>query len=119
MDKLLFNVLLAAAIAAIAVSFWRFHKNGERYKNFNLLDLICTSDGRPSRTAVQEGIVFLLMCWGFVIFVNKGALPEWYVTVFVGAFVLRSAYSMWMQSKNPPGQGKKGGEEKNVPAATP
>ncbi len=108
MIELVLNVVLGLIAVAVLVSMWRFHvSQDDHYRQFNLIDLITTKDGIISRPAVMEFGVFLLMGWGFIVLVNKSALPEWYVTVLVGAFALRAAHSAYLSSKKKdvPGNG--------------
>jgi|GEM_PF-6224458 len=95
------NLVLICLVGGIGVSLWRFHKS-DRYQNFNLVDLITSRSGHIDRPAVQEIGVFILMSWGFVALVvhEPPAVPEWYVTVWVGFFVARAAHAAHLASKN-------------------
>lgn len=92
------NLVLACVAVAILVSFYRYHRS-PRYENFCLLDLITTTEGRIHRPAVMEFGAFVLMTWGFIVLINRDRLEEWYATVFVGAFVVRAAFSAWLRQK--------------------
>lgn len=94
----LLNLALAGAtVLALLIVLWA-HRS-KRYENFDLMALITNKQGQPDRPAIQEIIAFALMVWAFVVFVNDRKLPEWFVTIFVGAFVLRAAYSAWLRTK--------------------
>lgn len=95
MIDIVLNVLLACAIIAMLVSVWRFHRSGQ-YEEFNLLDLITSRCGKISRPAIMELGAFVLMTWGFVMLINASQLTEWYTGIYVGAFVLRAAYSSYL-----------------------
>ena len=76
-----------------------------------LNSMITHADGSFSRPAVEEFGVFILMCWGFVMFFNKATL-EWlpsiiqYVGIFATVFVARAAHSAYLNSKNGNGDKK-------------
>ena len=97
-SDILLNSILGLGLIVVVVSAWRFHRN-PAYKNFNLFSLISHQDGTPSRPAVQELGVFVIMSWAFVLLVNKGLLTEWFVMMYVGAFVARAAHSAYLNSK--------------------
>jgi len=92
------NAVLVLLVLAIVASFWHYHRSGN-YEQFNLLDLVTTRDGRIHRPAVMEFGAFVLMTWGFIVLINRDNLAEWYATIYVGAFVLRAAYSAWLRQK--------------------
>lgn len=96
---LVMNALLALAAVFIGVSMIRFHRD-EQYQRFNLLALISTRDGQPSRPAVMEFGAFMLFSWGFVVYMNRPAgVPEWFGIAYLGAFVARAAHSAYLRSK--------------------
>lgn len=96
--EFLINILLAGVAFAVILSLWRAH-NSPHYKDFNLLNIFTTPSGQPDRPALMEVTVWVLMCWGFVVFVTRGTLSDWYVYAFVGAFVARAGHSAWLRSK--------------------
>ena len=106
-SDILLNSILGLAAMAVVISAWRFHKN-PAYQKFNLFSLITHQDGTPSRPAVQEFVVFILMSWGFVLLINKGNLPEWYAMSYLAVFVVRAAHSAYLNSRN----GKENGDKK-------
>lgn len=94
--------LLGLFMVVAVIALWKSHKDQSKdFKNFNLLDLITTSQGTINRPAVMELVVFVLMGWGFIVYVARGTLSEWYAGLLVGAFVLRAAYSSFLSSKKP------------------
>lgn len=105
MSDWVMNGLLGLMILVVLVSFWRFHQD-PKYEKFNLVDII-SKDGHPHRPAIQEFGIWLLMAWGFVVLMNRGTPPEWYVGIFVGAYVLRAAHAAHLSSRqNGPLNGK-------------
>lgn len=88
----LLNIILIAFAVGIVVSLYRLHRD-EHYKKFNLVDLITAHDGKVSRPACLETGAWLISSWGFVVFVHKGTIPDWYVTSYLTAFVLRAAHA--------------------------
>ena len=105
-SDILLNSILALAAMVVIISGYRFHQQKGRYKNFNLFTLITHQDGTLSRPAVQEFGVFVIMSWAFVLLVNKGALTEWFVGLYVVTFVVRAAHSAYLNSKNGNGEKK-------------
>ena len=98
MSDYVLNGLLALMALAIAISFIRYNAD-PKYDKFNLIDLITTKDGKLHRPAVMEFGAFVLMTWGFIVLINRNRLAEWYAAIYVGAFVVRSAYSAWLRQK--------------------
>lgn len=94
--------LLAIFLLVSTIALWISHRSN-RYKEFQLIDLITNSAGIASRPAMMELAAFVLMSWAFIVFVVRGTLSEWYAGLFVGAFVLRAAYSAFLGSKKPNG----------------
>lgn len=107
-DTLIVNILnmvMAVILALGLISLWRVNLS-DQYKQFNLIDLVTTREGRVNRPALQEFGVFIVMSWGFAVLVNNGGLTEWYVGIYVGAFVLRAAHSAYLSSQNSKPEGK-------------
>jgi hypothetical protein len=94
------NLVLAVVVALTLISLWRVNLS-ENYKNFNLIDLVTNGEGRIHRPALQEFGVFVVMSWGFILLINKNALTEWYVGIYVAAFVIRAAHSAYLRSQTP------------------
>src|SRR3990167_3011002 len=99
------NSILGLALIVVIASAWRFHKD-RRYKNFNLFSLVSHPDGTTSRPAIQEFVVFGITSWGFILLINKGSLPEWYMMSYLGVFVARAAHNAYLNSKNGNGEKK-------------
>lgn len=104
-SDILLNSILGLGLMIVVVSAWRFHKN-PGYEKFNLFMLFCHPDGTPSRPALQELGVFIIMSWGFIFLINKGSLPEWYAMSYLAAFVARAAHNAYLNSKNGNGEKK-------------
>lgn len=103
-DIVMFSLLGLVAFAVI-VSLYRAHRlNGDsHYRNFNLIDLIATREGKVDRPAFLEMATFMLIAWGFIVLVTK---QQWgllvaYGGMMVGAFSLRAAHSAWLKSSQP------------------
>ena len=101
---LVLQALLGLVVLGLIISAWRFHNN-DHYRHFNLIDLVTNREGKISRPAMMELGAFVLMTWGFVVLITKGALTEWYAGLYVGAFVMRAAYSSYL-SHTESGNGK-------------
>lgn len=104
-SDIVLNSILALALMVVIVSAWRFHKD-KRFKSFNLFKLITHLDGTPSRPAIQEFVAFGITSWGFILLINKGNLPEWYMMSYLAIFVARAAHSAYLNSKNGNGEKK-------------
>ena len=104
-SDIVLNSILGLALMVVIVSAWRFHKD-PRYKQFDLFKLITHADGTPSRPAVEEFVVFGITSWGFILLINKGNLPEWYMISYLTVFVARAAHSAYLNSKNGNGEKK-------------
>jgi len=96
------NTILVLFGLAILVSFWRMHRGNGRYENFNLVYLIVSKDGYPDGAKCIELGTWLLLAWGFVVYVTSKTLPEWYVQIFVVAFVIRGGYGAYLRAKGGP-----------------
>ena len=107
MSDLVLNSILVGILIAILISIYRFHSDSARYRNFNLADLITSSDGHVSRPAVMELGTWVFLLWGMVVLINR-ATPEHPVPneyfYTLAAFVLRGAWASWLATKggNPP-----------------
>lgn len=103
-SEVILNTLLVIVGIAILVSLVRLHRGngGGVYKNFNLVHLIVNSEGFPDGAKVVEIGTFLLLAWGFIVYVTAKTLPEWYMQWFLIAFVLRGAYGAYLRSKGGP-----------------
>ena len=98
MSDILLNSLLALIALVVFVSAWRFHQD-PKYKKFNLFSLVTHRDGTLSRPAVQEIGAFILTSWAFILLINKGLLAEWFLIPYLAAWVGRSGFSAWLQSR--------------------
>jgi len=101
-SEVVLNTLIAIACIAIIISMWNLHRANGRYQNINLVDLIVSKEGRLDGAKCVEMGTFLLMSWGFVVYVTAKALPEWYMQAFLFGFVLRGAYGAYLRSKGGP-----------------
>lgn len=101
---MILNTLLVIVGIAILVSLVRMHSGNGIYKNFNLVHLMVNKDGYPDGAKVIELGTWLLLSWGFIVYVTAKTLPEWYAQIFVVAFVLRGAYGGYLRSKAPRGE---------------
>ena len=101
--NVIMNIILVLMVLAIVFSLIMAHRsNGaSRYNKFNLLDLFVTKEGIVDGPRTMELIAFLVMTWGFVTLINQKALSEWYVGIYIAAFVLRAAHSAYLKSKTP------------------
>jgi len=98
MSDIVLNSILGLGLLIVIISAYRFHKN-PAYKNFNLFSLISHQDGTPSRPAIQEFVAFGITSWGFILLINKGNLPDWYMMSYLGVFVARAAHNAYLQTK--------------------
>lgn len=96
-------LLLTLFILTGLVTFYKIQSSKE-YENFNCIDLITTKDKHIDRPALMEFSVFVVMTWGFVIMVMRDKIQEWYVAMYVGAFVFRALHSAYLKSKIPTDQ---------------
>ena len=62
-------------------------------------ELVTDKAGRIQRPYVAECIAFLLMTAEFVKLSIEDDLSEWFVTIYVGAFVTRSAWTAWVNKQ--------------------
>lgn len=118
MADFVMNLILVTVMSFIAISAWRFHRDKGHYANFNLVDLICTRDGRVSRPALMEMGVYVLMSWAFVTLTVTGKLSEWFAGLYVATFVARAAHSAWM-AKDQNGDGKEHDSTTTTPTPAP
>ena len=101
-SEVVLNSLLALVLIGVLWSLWRMHCGNGFYKNFNLVHLIVNKGGYPDGAKCIEIGTFLLLSWGFVVYVTAKALPEWYMQTFIVAFVLRGGYGAYLRSKGEP-----------------
>lgn len=101
-SEIILNSLLVMAGLAIAVSLYRMHYGNGTYQNFNLVHLIVNAKGYPDGAKCVEIGTFILLSWGFIVYVTAKTLPEWYMQWFLFAFVLRGAYGAYLRSKGEP-----------------
>lgn len=101
-SEVVLNSLLTLVLIAILISLWRMHSGNGLYKNFNLVHLIVNKEGFPDGAKCVEIGTFLLLSWGFVVYVTARTLPEWYMQTFIVAFVLRGGYGAYLRSKGEP-----------------
>lgn len=97
-----FTALLLMTLAAILASMWNFHQS-EKYKKFNLLDLITARDGSISRPAVMEFGAFVFASWVVVLCALKGNVSEGMFGLYLGAFIARAAHSAYINKDKKPG----------------
>lgn len=95
------NIILVLLLIAIGFSLVMAHRsNGSsKYNKFNLIDLFVTKEGIVDGPRTMELIAFLVMTWGFVTLINQKSLSEWYVGIYIAAFVLRAAHSAYLKTK--------------------
>lgn len=98
-SEVILNSLLVIVGVALLVSLWRMHSGNGFYKNFNLVHLVVNKDGFPDGAKCIEIGTWLLLAWGFIVYVTAKTLPEWYMQTFVVAFVLRGGYGAYLRSK--------------------
>ena len=98
-SEIILNSMLVLAGVAIVTSLYRMHYGNGQYKNFNLVHLIVNAKGYPDGAKCVEIGTFILLSWGFIVYVTSKTLPEWYMQWFLGAFVLRGAYGAYLRSK--------------------
>lgn len=103
-SEVILNTLLVLVGIAIIVSLVRMHTGNGVYKNFNLVHLIVSKEGYPDGAKVIELGTWILLSWGFIVYVTAKTLPEWYAQIFVVAFVLRGAYGGYLRSKGTPSE---------------
>lgn len=101
-SEVILNTLLAIVGVGVIVSLWRLHAGNGIYKNFNLVHLIVNKDGYPDGAKCVEMGTFVLLSWGFIVYVTAKTLPEWYMQFYLLAFVLRGAYGAYLRSKGEP-----------------
>jgi hypothetical protein len=100
-DIVMFALLVLAATGAIWSLYVAHKTNGSsHYNRFNLIDLICTKDGRVDRPAFMEIGTWCLMAWGFIVLVTKNqwGLLVAYGGLWTGVFVTRAAHAAWLRS---------------------
>jgi hypothetical protein len=100
--EVILNTLLVLVGIALLVSLWRMHTGNGIYKKFNLVYLIVNKDGYPDGAKCIEMGTWLLLSWGFIVYVTAKTLPEWYMQTFVVAFVIRGGYGAYLRSKGGP-----------------
>lgn len=96
------NIAMATVSLVVVAAIVRAHLGNGEMKKFNLMDAFRNKEGYFDFPKTAEATVFAVMTWGFIIQVATKNLSEWYVTTYVGAFVLRGAYSAWLKHKNDP-----------------
>lgn len=58
------------------------------YKKFNLLEIFAFDKyGKPSATKIRLNLAFLITCWAFIYLTMADKLTEWYVLIYIGAWV--------------------------------
>lgn len=103
-SEVILNTVLVMLGLALFVSLVRIHSGNGIYKKFNLVHLITNKDGYPDGAKCMEWGTFLLLAWGFIVYVTAKSLPEWYAQIFVVAFVLRGGYGAYLRAKGTPGE---------------
>lgn len=96
---LILNGILALAGLAVLWSLWALHRRNGRYNNFNLVYLIVNKDGFPDGAKCIEMALFLILSWGFISYVTKGNLPEWYMISYTAIFASRAGYGAYLRAK--------------------
>ena len=101
-SDLILHGMLLVVMMAIMWSFWTLHRKNGSLSNFNLMYLVTSKEGFPDGAKCVELGVFVLMSWGFVVYMTKGNLPEWFLIAYVSAFVTRGAFGAYLRSKGEP-----------------
>lgn len=101
LEELGLKLLLTCVAVTWLVALLRAHKD-PRYPNFTLRALISNRAGYPDRVAIQELGSWIAFTLVLGVLTARNLLTEWFVTVYVGVFVLRGAYSAFLKAKAPP-----------------
>lgn len=99
LEYALYGLLLVFFITVIAM-LWISHR-AKKYPNFDMLQLIMTKEGFLHRPGLFETVACVTMTWGFIVYVVRGTLSEWYAGLYVAAFIARGAYAAFLSSKKP------------------
>lgn len=100
MIELVGNSILALIATTVLISMWRFHRD-ERYKKFNLVDVITARDGRISRPAMMEFGSWVIASWYIIIQANRSEDIHIELGLYLTTFVARAAHAAYMNSQNP------------------
>ncbi len=100
------NTLLIVVGVAVLASLWKLHKANGRWQNFNLVYLLINKDGYPDGAKCIEMGTWILMSWGFIVYVTAKSLPEWYLISYAGAFIARGGFGAYLRSKGSEGSTK-------------
>jgi hypothetical protein len=94
------NLLLTVVGCTVLYSLWRLHKANGRWNNFNLVHLLTNKEGYPDGAKCVELGTWLLMSWGFIVYVTAKALPDWYLMSYAGAFIARGGFGAYLRAKS-------------------
>ena len=78
--------LALSSIGAVLVVFYKWHKNTSSPIDFSDL-FISSKTGRMGGSEFRINLAFLLTSWALIFMTIRGALTEWYLTVYLAAFV--------------------------------
>lgn len=97
-------VVLSVMFVVVLCVVWSWHR--DRDNDFHLQQILVDNvSHKISAEKVAYMTVLALMSWGFVAYVIKNQLPEWYVYAYGGLFVLgriaSSGISVWKDVSKP------------------
>jgi hypothetical protein len=85
--KLIWGVVSVFILICFIGVLIKVHFSRE-YKDFNLLKIFAYDEfGHPSATKIRINIAFIITCWAFVYLTMASLLSEWYVLIFLSAWV--------------------------------
>lgn len=86
-------VLGLLVILAGMLAYRASHSVGNK---FNLDEAFTDSSGKTSMGRIGIFVALSVSSWGFVYLTLEGKLTEWFMTAFLGAFVLNGGVSKWL-----------------------
>ena len=90
-------VILLICIAGVTLSY--FATRSKKFK-FSLDDMFLDRYGKTSMSKFSLFVALVVSTWGFVALVQNGNMSEWYMTAYIGAFVVNGLGSKFIGSKD-------------------
>lgn len=89
------GVLFIFLVSAFFIRLMQYEK---KKKTFILADFVTDATGRADKYGLGYVLVLLVMTWAMWYLAVHDRLTEWYVTLYVGAFVIGSVSKSWIAS---------------------
>jgi len=91
MIKILDNLDVAGLLfilVALAIGAYLWHIDHEKDNKFYLINFVTDANGRADKYSLGYVLILLVGCWIMFYLAIHDRLTEWFVTSFLGAFVI-------------------------------